>query len=195
MGERCYGDLQFFCGDGCVSDEMAVELRECFRLLWEQHVYWTRMVILSMAFDSPDLEAATKRLLRNPPDFAKLFNCFYGNRIASEFECLLRDHLVIAAELVKEAKAGNSKAAGDAERRWYANADKIVCFLNHINHYWAVGHMRQMWYEHLALTKEEAVAALGKSYTKSIEIFNKIEKEAMMMADDFSEGIVCQFSF
>jgi hypothetical protein len=152
------------------------------------------MVILGIAFDLPDLEQTTNRLLRNAPDFARVFCHFYGKNIASEFERLLTDHLVIAAELVKAAKAGDSRAAADAERRWYENADEIVCFLNHINPNWSVDDMRHMWFTHLALTKKEAVATLNKDYAKSIEIFNKIEKEALMMADEFSNGIMCQFS-
>ena len=111
---------------------------------------------MGIAFDLPDLEQTTKRLLRNASDFAKVFCRFYGNEIASEFECLIRDHLVIAAELAMAAKAGNNKAAADAEKRWYENAEEIVCFLYHINPNWSVECMRDMWFTHLALTKEEA---------------------------------------
>ncbi len=97
-------------------------------------------------FDLPDLEATTNRLLRNAPDFARLFCRFYENETAAELNRLLTDHLVIAAEFVKSAKAGNNSVTADAEKRWYANADDIVCFLNHINSYWSVEHMRSMWY-------------------------------------------------
>lgn len=192
--------LRSYCGytavfnGGCYFSGAAVRLRDHLRLLWEQHVYWTRMVILSIAFDLPDLETNTNRLLRNAPDFARLFGHFYGDGIASEFGSLIRDHLVIAAELVKAAKIGDSGAAADAEKRWYANGDKIVYFLNSINPYWSVDRMRATWFEHLALTKAEAVATLNKNYTGSIETFNQIEKQAMMMADDFSSGIIYQYS-
>lgn len=188
------GHPEDYSDEGCLLTNEAVQLRDCFRLLWEQHVYWTRMVILGIAFDSPDLEASTNRLLRNPTDFARVFRRFYGKENASEFERLLTDHLVIAGELVKAAKAGNSKVAADAERRWYANADEIVGFLRHINPYWTVKHMRAMWHEHLKLTKDEAVAILNKDYARSIGIFDQIEKQALMMADDFSNGIICQFN-
>ncbi|SFL38308.1 hypothetical protein [Pelosinus propionicus] len=183
------------CGDkcGCMFSEDGILLRDCFRLLWEQHVYWTRMTIISIAASLPDLEPTTNRLLRNAPDFARVFNHFYGNRVAFKFEQLLTDHLVIAAELVNAAKAGNSTAAADAERRWYVNADEIVHFLNCINPYWTKKHMREMWYDHLALTKAEAVARLNNEFKKDIAIFDNIEKEALMMADDFSNGIIRKF--
>ena len=43
------------------------------RLLWEQHVYWTRMLISGIVFGSPDVEQTKARLLRNPADFAAVF--------------------------------------------------------------------------------------------------------------------------
>lgn len=177
----------------CMFSKKVLHVRDCFRLLWEQHVYWTRMVIISIAAASPDLEPTTNRLLRNPTDFARLFKHFYGVRIAAKFESLLTDHLVIAAELVNAAKAGDNNAAADAEKRWYANADEIVHFLNCINPYWPIECMRAMWYEHLSLTKAEAVARLNNDYKKDIATFDRIEKEALMMADHFSNGIIRQF--
>lgn len=51
-----------------------------------------------------------------------------------------------------------------------------------------------VWYEHLDLTKEEAVAHLKKAYKKDIAIFDQIEKEALLMADAFSNGIIKQFN-
>lgn len=185
---------ELYYNEDCCLNEREVHLRDCFRLLWSQHVYWTRMVITGIVYDLPDLEQTTNRLLRNAPDFGRVFNHFYGNRVAAEFERLITDHLVIAAELVKAAKAGDSSAAADAEKRWYENAEEIVCFLNHINPNWSVGDMRQMWFTHLALTKKEAITMLNKDYAKSIAIFNRIEKEALIMADEFSNGITCQFS-
>jgi hypothetical protein len=150
------------------------------------------MVILGIAFNSPDLDATTNRLLRNATDFGKVFRKFYSKAIATEFAGLVRDHLVIAAELVKAAKAGDEKAAANAEKRWYENADEIVRFLRYINPYWKVKKMRAMWYEHLALTKQEAVEILNNKFEESISTFDRIEKEALMMADHLSSGIMYQ---
>lgn len=194
MYEPFRGDYDFYNKmNMCMLSQTAAHLRDCFRLLWEQHVYWTRMTIISIALELPDLEPTTNRLLRNAPDFARLFSRFYGERISFKFEELLRDHLVIAAELVKAAKDGKTKAPTDAERRWYRNADEIVSFLNHINPYWSIECMEAMWYEHLALTKSEAVARLSKDYAEDITIFDQIEKEALMMADAFANGFIRQF--
>jgi hypothetical protein len=170
-----------------------VYVKDLMRLLWEQHVYWTRMAIISIAMDLPDVDPTTKRLIRNPADFEAAFKPFYGGDIAHQFASLVTEHLVLAAELVKAAKAGNNQAAAELEKKWYANADQIVNFLNQINPYWTIEHMRTMWYTHLALTKSEAVARLAKDYAKDIAVFDQIEQEALMMADDFALGLIRQF--
>lgn len=168
-------------------------IRNRFRLLWEQHVYWTRMVILGIAFDSPDLAATTERLLRNVPDFEATLSHFYSMRDVEAFGRLLRDHLVIAAELVTAAKAGDNEAVADATTRWYANADEIVEQMNRMNPFWIPEEQRPMWQRHLALTIDEAVFTLTGDYVRSISTFDAIEELALMMADSFSEGIIRQF--
>lgn len=163
------------------------------RLLWEQHVYWTRMLILSMAFGLPDTEFVSNRLLRNPKDFAAALQPFYGAAIAAKFAELFTDHLTIAAELVKAAKAGDSAAAADAEKRWYANADQIAAFLGSINPHWSAQEWKKMLGQHLAMTKAEAVDLLTKKYADSIAVFENIERQALTMADMMTQGIVRQF--
>lgn len=169
------------------------ELSNALRLLWEQHVEWTRMTILSMALDLPDVDLVTKRLLRNPDDFEKALEPFYGQGVAATFGRLLGEHLVIAAELVAAAKAGDTQKAADAERRWYANADQIARFLASINPCWSYEEWRTMLFEHLALTKTEAVDILTKNFADGIAVYDEIERQALMMADVMTMGIVRQF--
>ncbi|MET0016376.1 LysM peptidoglycan-binding domain-containing protein [Oscillibacter sp.] len=168
-------------------------LSNLMRLLWEQHVYWTRLFLVSTAFGLPDTEPVTNRLLRNPKDFEAALMPIYGENIAAAFAKLFTSHLTIAAELVSAAKAGDSTAAADAEKRWYANANEITAFLNSINPYWSVQEWQKMLYDHLAMTKAEAVAILTQKYQDSIDIFENIEQEALMMADTMTRGLVRQF--
>jgi hypothetical protein len=169
------------------------ELNQMFRMLWEQHVAWTRMLIISIAAGLPDEDLVTERLLRNPPDMAAVFRRYYGDRIASRFSRLMRDHLVLAAQLVKAAKAGNSQAAAEEEKKWYANADEIAAFLSSINPNWPKSVLMNMLHEHLRMTKDEAVFRLTKKYKSDIAVYDQIEKQALEMADAFTEGIVKQF--
>lgn len=151
------------------------------------------MVITGIAFDSPDLDASVARLLRNVPDFEALLNEFYNRMDVQTFGELLRDHLVIAAELVQAAKAGDDQAVSDLTTRWYENADQIVEQMNRMNRFWTPEEMRPLWHRHLDLTINEAVQILGGEYAESVTTFDEIEREALLMADAFWRGIVRQF--
>lgn len=61
----------------CIS-EQEVRLKSAMRLVWEQHVYWKRMTIISIAFTLPDVDFVTARLLRNPTDMGNLLRPSYG---------------------------------------------------------------------------------------------------------------------
>ena len=106
---------------------------------------------------------------------------------------MITEHLVVAADLVKAAKAGNSAAAAEIERRWYANADQIAAFLSCINPYWSREGMTRMWHEHLSLVKSQAVARLKKDYRSDIAFYDVGERLLLDMADDFTCGIIRQF--
>ncbi|WP_225897412.1 acetylglutamate kinase [Clostridium botulinum] len=173
--------------------ESEMALRDTLRMLWEQHSVWTRLAIMSIVAGSPDEDLVVARLLRNPKDFEAALRPFYGDKVAAEFSKLLTNHLVIAAELVKASKAGNTDAAADAEKRWYENADQIAELLSKINPYWHLEDWQAMLHEHLALVKAEAVAILTSDYEKGISIYDDLEMQALEMAAMMADGIVKQF--
>ena len=164
-------------------------LRDTLRLLWEAHIFWTRLAILSIVFDLPDADVVTSKLLSNPGDFANLLIPYIGENNAAMFDKLLTSHLVIASQLVKAAKAGDTAAADDYEKQWYANADEIARFLSSVNPKWSESKWKNMLYEHLADTKSEAVNMLQKKYQAGINDFSSIEPEALEMAEYMYQGL------
>lgn len=187
-----YGNPRQNYSTACITPAR-LNLSNHLRLLWEQHITWTRLTIISMVFNLPDVEPVTQRLLRNPKDFEAALIPFYGNQAAARFSSLLKDHLVIAADLVNAAKAGDSNAAARTERIWYDNARNIAAFLASINPYWSGQEWERMLFDHLALVKDEAVFMLTGEYQKGIDLYTEMERQAMMMADVMTEGIVKQF--
>lgn len=174
------------CKDKC-------ELVNIFRKLWTQHVMWTRSFIISTAADLGDLQFVTKRLLRNPSDFAEVLKKYYGEEKANKFASLLTEHLTIAAKLVNAAKAGDTDAVNDERKKWYANADQIADFMAGINPHWSQRKWQLMLYDHLKITEDEAVLRLTNQFAKDVALYDTIEDQALMMADDMANGIYKQF--
>jgi hypothetical protein len=164
------------------------------RKLWEDHVTWTRFYIVSAAAGLPDTQAAAERLLRNQTDIGDAIKPFYGDAGGERLTALLKPHILIAAELVGAAKAGDDKRVQDASARWYANADEIADFLSGANPgNWPRQTMRSEMRRHLDLTLQEAQARLRGDWTADIAAYDTVHLHILGMADMLSSGIVRQF--
>ena len=169
-------------------------LRNDMRRLWEDHVTWTRLAIISLTTDAPDTAATVGRLLQNQTDLGDAIEPFYGEAAGNELTRLLRQHILIAADLIAAARAGDQAAVAAAQARWRANADEIAAFLNAANpRSWKLDEMKAMLYEHLRLTTSEVVARLQADWAADVAAYDRIHLQALEMADELSAGIVKQF--
>ncbi len=180
-------------GKGSISKQ-ELELRNDMRKLWEDHITWTRLAIISLTTDSPDTQATVGRLLQNQDDIGDAIKPFYGDAAGEELSRLLREHILIAADLIAAARAGDSAAVATHQARWRANADEIAAFLNAANpRSWKLSEMKEMLYEHLDLTTSEVVARLTGDWAADVAAYDAIHLQALEMADELSTGIVKQF--
>jgi hypothetical protein len=163
------------------------------RLLWEQHVFWTRLLILSIADNLKDIDFTTRRLLRNPNDTSDLFKTYYGSEVAKRIADLLTDHLTIADKLIRALKANDQAATMAYNTSWHKNADDIAFALGSINPYFVEPEVRDMLYKHLDVTSKEVTDRLAGNYAADVTDFDNVEQQALMMADYFTKGIVNQF--
>ena len=173
--------------------EKAGELKTNMRKLWEDHVVWTRNVILCIVDDLPGTDQAVQRLLQNQVDIGNAIKPYYGEDAGKKLTDLLTPHITIAAEVVKAAKAGNTATLDEANKRWYANADEISAFLCNANPAWDLAHMKMMMNDHLKLTTDEAVQRIKKNYDADIIAYDKVHDEILQMSDMLTDGIVKQF--
>lgn len=174
------------------SSEFA--LRQGMRSLWEDHVSWTRLAIISLTTDSPDTKATVGRLLRNQSDIGNAIKPYYGAKAGNELTRLLREHIVVAADLIAAAKAGDNTKLATEQAAWQRNADAMAGFLNKANPgAWKLGEMKAMLRTHLALTTQEVIARLQGKWNADVRAYDAIVKQALGMADMLSEGIIDQF--
>ena len=62
----------------------AVALRTDMRKLWEDHITWTRLAIISLESGTPDTNATVARLLRNQVDIGNAIKPYYGKAAGNE---------------------------------------------------------------------------------------------------------------
>src|ERR671924_849706 len=171
-----------------------VALKSDMRRLWEDHITWTRLAIISLTTSSPDTEATVGRLLRNQADIGNAVKPFYGRAAGNELARQLRRHILIAAEVIAAAKLGNSAKLADAQARWAKNGNDIAAVLASVNpRYWRLGVMKAELRMHLKLTTEEAVARLQGKWNADVAAYDKIHRHALHLSDLLSEGLIKQF--
>jgi hypothetical protein len=169
------------------------ELRTAMRQLWEDHIVWTRNVILCLVDNLPGTDQALARLLKNQDDIGNAIKPYYGDEAGTKLTGLLKQHIVIAGDVVNAAKNGDKTALADANQKWHANADEISAFLSSANPNIKLDDMKKMMDEHLKLTTDETVARISKNYDADIAAYDNVHKEILMMADDLTDAIVKQF--
>ena len=169
-------------------------LRNSMRALWEDHVTWTRLAVISLVGDSPDTQATVGRLLRNQRDIGNAVKPFYGPAAGNTLTAELRRHILIAADLIAAAKAGDQARVDAEQKRWQRNADDIATLLSRANpKYWKRIALKAMLSEHLRLTTQEVVARLRSDWTADVAAYDRIHRHALGMADALSSGLVAQF--
>ena len=169
-------------------------LHDAMRKLWEDHITWTRVFIISAAGDLPDKATATERLLQNQVDIGNAIKPYYGEAAGTKLTTLLKEHITTAAEVVAAAKANDQAKLADANKRWIANADQIADFLSSANSKnWPQAEMRSMMHEHLNLTTQEAVARLHGDWAADVKAYDAVHQQILTMADGLTMGIVKQF--
>lgn len=173
--------------------DATTKLASALNSLWVDHIVWTRMYIVSYLADLPDTDVVAQRLLKNQENIGDAIKPFYGEEAGNKLTDLLKGHILVAVDLLKAAKAGDSSAVAEAEKQWYQNADDIATFLSNANPNWSKESLTKMLHEHLTLTKAEAVARLTGNYTGDIATFDLIHQHANGMSDAIVDGIVKQF--
>lgn len=178
---------------GPVTNALVWSLKAAMRRLWADHVIWTREYIVAAVAGTPDAEAAAKRLLKNQEDIGTAIVPFYGAAAGKSLTDLLKQHIMIAVDLVGAAKSGDQTKFKAADEKWSKNAGEIATFLSGANPNWPKAAVTDLLNLHLSLTKKEAVARLTQKWDEDVAAFDDILTEIMTMADALADGVIKQF--
>ena len=167
---------------------------DSMRKLWEDHITWTRLAIISFAEGLDDLPATQARLLANQDHIGDAIKPYYGRAAGERLTKLLEEHITGAVALLQAAKSGDDAAISAAAKAWYRNGNQVADFLHSANaDAWSRKAMRKMMKTHLDQTLAEAQRRLGHRYASEIRVYDQIHRHILVMADALSEGIMDQF--
>lgn len=169
------------------------ELRLAMRKLWEDHITYTRNYIISALADLPDGDSVAKRLLQNQEDIGNAIKPYYGAEAGQKLTALLKDHIMIATEVVRAAKAGTKEPLDAAQKKWSDNGKQIAAFLSGANPHWPKPTLETMLQKHLDLTTGEVVGRLKKDWAADIKSYDDGHAHMLMFADTLTDGIAKQF--
>jgi len=176
-----------------VNGEAAAALKRDMRKLWTDHVVWTRVYVMEAIADQPDAGAAANRLMKNQEDIGAAVAKFYGAPAGQQMTTLLKEHISIAVDLIKAAKASDKTGQKAADDRWQQNADQIATFLSGANPNLPKATVLDLMKTHLKTTTDEVVARLTKKWDDDVQAFDRVYEHILMMSDAISDGIVKQF--
>ena len=132
------------------SEQISLQL--ALRRLWSDHVIWTREYVVAAIANAPDTPAAAARLLANQEHIGRAIVPFYGEPAGQALTDLLKQHILIAVDLIEAAKASAAEKFADADRRWDDNARDIAALLSSANPNWPEHDVVDLLRQHLMLT-------------------------------------------
>jgi hypothetical protein len=174
--------------------QKSVAFHADMRKLWEDHITWTRLAIISLEGGTPDTKATVARLLRNQVDLGNAIKPYYGARAGAALTRELKSHILIAADVIAAAKEGDKAKLADAQARWVKNADQISVLLHSVNpRNWPLATLKDEMHMHLELTTQEAVAHLQGKWAADVAAYDRVHRHILHMSDVLADGIVAQF--
>jgi hypothetical protein len=171
----------------------AATFKQEMRKLWTDHVVWTRDYVVAAVADHPGAQASASRLLKNQEDIGNAVAKIYGDAAGKQLTTLLKEHITIAVDVVKAAKAADKAGLQQADGRWQTNGEQIADFLSKANPHLPRATLASMMKMHLSTTTNEVVARLNKNWEEDVRAYDAVYDHILKMSDALSDGIVKQF--
>jgi phage terminase Nu1 subunit (DNA packaging protein) len=173
--------------------QSAFSLYRAMHRLWTDHILWTHQYIVAAVDERPEVEEAAGRLLKNQEDIGNAIAPLYGKDAGAQLTDLLKQHIMIAVDLIEAAKSGDKAKFGELDQTWTENAEEIAGFLSSANPNWPQRDVFDLLQLHLNLTKGDVVARMEKNYDQDVKSVDEILTEILTLADALAEGIIRQF--
>ena len=175
------------------NGEAAAMLKQNMRKLWTDHVVWTRMYIMEAVGDQPDAAAAAARLMKNQEDTGNAIAAYYGADAGKQLTTLLKEHISIAVDIIKAAKAGDNAGQKAADTRWRQNADQIATFLSKANPHLPKDDVKGLLLAHGGHHIQQIQQLKDRQYDAEAKTWDEMKKHVYQIADATADALAKQF--
>lgn len=171
-----------------------MNLINTLRKFWFELPMWRRDYLVSYAANLGDVEILGNKLYNMPTEIGDVLEAFLGNTIARKIEGMIREQIVIGAQIMFEEKEDNIEAINENTTRLYQNVDQMAAYLAQINPYWDEQTWKNLLYDYYRTSLLEMVTVLAKKYQESIVLYESMEDQALNIADYMVEGLIPYFT-
>ena len=163
--------------------------------LWEDHITWTRLAIISLTTGSPDTEATVGAAAAEPDRHRQRRQAVLrqGRRQRADRGAAPAhpDRRRRRSPPPRPATRPSSPTRRPAGSRTPTTSPRV---LNSVNpRYWKLAALKAEMRKHLTLTTQEAVARLQGNWTADVAAYDRIHHHILHMSDLLSDGLVKQF--
>jgi hypothetical protein len=155
------------------------------RSLWNDHISYTRNVIISSIANLPDVSDVSSRLLRNQEDIGLLISPYYSFEEVATLVALLKQHIVIAVDVLNDVEG--------ARNNWYLNGVELLNHMSSMNRvFWPVSSTEPLWSRHMVFTSEEMSARKAQDWPRDILNYDNNHLTINQFSDLFANGVIYQ---
>lgn len=177
-----------------VSNRSSYEFACTMQRLWTDFAVWTRQYIIAAVDERPEAPEAAARWLRAGDEIGRELENYYPRRAARRVAKLLRQHVMVAVDLIDAARAVDRTKYMDIDDVWYSNGEDLVDELCLRNMSWSKEELFALWNAQRDFTKDELAARLEQNFDKDVEAFDHVVATAVKFSDRITDGILRQFA-
>jgi len=157
--------------------------------LWLQYIMWERSLLMTLAFNHPNLEFILNRIYRVPLDFYNTLRVFYGTRVAQQMLDYLQNRINSEIGLIDAMIRGDQSAVDAYTENLYRTTDELAEFFGQFP-YWDAEEWKSLLYRNIGMFIDEIRALLSGDYEREIIIFETMMDNAAAIGRFMAAGIL-----
>lgn len=169
------------------------ELRMEMRRVWDDQAIFTRNFIVSTLAMQEDQGPVTQYLIEHQDVIAAAIEPFYGADASKQLGVLLREHVILTADLVRTISEGDVERVPRLRAYWFENVQQIASYLATLNPRWNEAQLEDSFERYLDLTMDEIEGRSIRNWDWDVTAYERVGDHTAHLADFLSNGIVAQF--